>query len=266
MCLEYTHLPLYCETQTTLAVETAQQNRENVVIEMGEQRCGQLTQAEGKHVGHAPEVERQPGTPRTHKPQHQRVERRVENGLYGYAPVAHAAPGTNDTHCAGDTHRHNLYETALSHHQIAKEIGCGDSRERSRHETQEQEPRKLDHLRPVIEAGYERRTEEQDKIDGHAYRQIEPEHGIVVPVVDLPAIDQRKYKAALRQHPGDSREKRQRSHHAIVGRGEQPGQEDAEQQIEQLHHAIAYPAPQQTRGCLTFQLRLSTHITRLEVD
>ena len=67
------------------------------------------------------------------------------------------------------------------------------------------------------------------------------------------ALVERGDETAFLQHGADGGENSEHAHHAVVGLGEQTGQENAEHKVEQLLDAVAHPAPKEAACCFLFQ-------------
>lgn len=106
---------------------------------MGEQRGHELAHAKSEHLAYGREIYAQSRAPRTAQPYQQRVDARIEDGLHGQAPVAHAVVGADDADGAGDDDGDNHYRALLLDHEVAEEVGGGSAGDASEEEAEEEE-------------------------------------------------------------------------------------------------------------------------------
>ena len=108
------------------------------------------------------------------------------------------------------------------------------------------EARQRQQLVVAEEACYQRGAGIEQGEERGTHHQAEPEDGVVVGPGRLALIDDGVDEARLDEYPRHGGEDGQHAHHAIVGRREQPRQEDAEDEARHLHPAVAYHAPDES--------------------
>ena len=105
----------------------------------------------------------------------------------------------------------------------------------------------------MVVVANQRCAEEQNNISRYSNDNVEEEHRVVVFVPRMVEIGERSAESAVLQIVGYDRENGQHSHHAIVGRRQQPSENNAEEQPDELHQRVVKGSPEETLCRLLFQ-------------
>ena len=193
----------------------------------------------------APHGELQRRPPLAVHPQEHRVHQLPRQLLAHKAPHAHAAQGHADAHRAarqrGDERHLGLcLEVDGLDEQRPRDDGQGVD-----YQNPADDAHHVPEQRLLEEGGYPRRADVKHGVEHRAHPEVEEEHRAVVHPAGILLADERVGKAAVHNGGGDGDEDGYHRHDAILGRGEQAGQHQTDQERyprvgDVVHEAPAY--------------------------
>ena len=139
---------------------------------------------------------------------------------------------------------------ALTH--LLHQHGIGHNAERREDECDEQQARQWLKDGLMKPQSNDRCTEKEDDIQRKTHRDVEPENAVVVLLSRILQVDDGLCESTLLQTACYGSEDGEHANHTVVGRRQQPGKENAYNQVEHLRTAAVDGGPEQPAGSLLF--------------
>ncbi len=205
-----------------------------VPVHVEEEARAEDVRAEAEHAAQAPVGEREARPPGR---EGEEEERRGDGGdelLSDDGPGA-VAPGRE--HDPGDPrqdvpgHQKQLQPAEV---HLARQERLLRRVERRHDERQRERGEERLHLRLVVERGDRPRGGDPEHGEEHADPDARPEDGRAVGLGELPPLDQRRAQREVGEHRHDRGEHDHHRREAVVGRDEQPGEDDRDDRPEEL--------------------------------
>ena len=236
-----------------LTVEAAEEDTEEVVVDVHEDVRDEQPRTETNHPAQRAQVDMPSRVPFAVPPTAEGHQQAVGKVLNGDAPIGKAVPSQRH---ACHTARHQGYNGdngRFADAHIAEEPGAHGGAHRRDDETEEDQSREGHEHGRAKPHGYQWRTAEEQGVDAQRHENVEPKHGVEVGIRSFLLAVERTDEAALLQGIGYEREDGEHPHDTIVFGCEQARQEDAEDEVEQLLAALTDTSPKEAIGGFGFQ-------------
>ena len=186
-----------------LGIETAEDDGEEVIIDVVEDVCEQEFETKRQHFAERTEVEAKRRPPRTDTPKEKRQNADVNKTLGRDAPIRETVIGQCDACNARNDERKYCPHRLLLHLHIAEKVCRRNNTQSGDEETDERVAGQRNQIRIMVEAGNQGRTEKKNPVKAEAEKRAKPKNSVEIPMLYYFSIGECRDEPAFLNSGGD---------------------------------------------------------------
>ena len=186
-----------------LGIETAEDDGEEVIIDVVEDVCEQEFETKRQHFAERTEVEAKRRPPRTDTPKEKRQNADVNKTLGRDAPIRETVIGQCDACNARNDERKYCPHRLLLHLHIAEKVCRRNNTQSGDEETDERVAGQRNQIRIMVKAGDQGRTEKKNPVKAEAEKRAKPKDSVEIPMLYYFSIGECRDEPAFLNSGGD---------------------------------------------------------------